>query len=256
MMNSKNCPTCGDSFKNMTAVKIHHTKTHGESIAGFEYNCAWCDNSVVKPTSQYEKAFCSDSCRDNWQSENWSGEDNPNYQGKTLTLSCNYCGSEFERLESQTNLNRGKYCSQSCKGKDKTGSDSPVWNSREIKCEECGEKFYAKKSRDSARFCSYDCHHDSMDKGERVRYGKGWIEIRRQVRERANHECEICGLSCEGSHHHVHHIIPVREFDEPENAHYNENLTLLCNTHHPEMENISVDKQSEMLNRNPVQFRP
>lgn len=183
------CPKDGCSYESSkTGVKIHYKKKHGESIAGFKYSCAWCGESVVKTSSQYEKAFCSSSCEDSWQSKNWSGENNPNYQGKTLTLSCNYCGSEFKRHESQTKSNRGRYCSKSCKAKDKTGKESPAW--KEINAE-------------SERFTTFE---------------------RGQILNRDDYTCQECNATSKALH--AHHIKPSS--DNPELAHDIENGITLC----------------------------
>lgn len=182
------CPTCDRKFDSDKAVKIHHTKSHGESIAGFEYNCAWCGNKVIKNNDVYEKAFCSDDCRDRWQSENFSGKGNPNYQNAQKRVVCNFCNKEFYRPESQLKGELGKYCSHSCKGKDKTGEDSPVW--KDINSET--EKFTKQE--------------------------------RRKILERDEYTCQDCGK--ENENFNAHHIIPTSESEEK--AHDIDNGVTLC----------------------------
>lgn len=249
---SSNCPTCNKEYKNLTAVKIHHTKTHGKSIAGFEYDCAWCGNTVIKNNTTYEKAFCSNSCRDNWQSDNWSGENNPNFKDSIRELTCNYCGDTFKRYPSQAKNGRGKFCSMSCSQKDKSGENAPNYQQVECVCQECGESFSVRKYRkDDARFCSYSCHYDYMDEGASVYYGDMWDEVADEMREKADNKCQICGTEGEKKLP-VHHIIRVREFDNPNDAHFEENLVVLCQSHHMKMEFRPFEEQCERLNKYPA----
>jgi endogenous inhibitor of DNA gyrase (YacG/DUF329 family) len=185
------CPTCGrEDFKNLTAVKIHHTKSHGESIAGFEYDCSWCGDTVVRNTTEYKKAFCSDSCRDSWQSDNWSGEDNPNFQNAKKDFKCKNCGdiyTQYEWFEGRT-----KFCSTDCLGdwrsNNWTGEDSPVW--KEVNAET--EKFTTAE--------------------------------RRQILERDNYTCQECGET--EVKLNAHHINPAASY--PKKAHDIDNGVTLC----------------------------
>lgn len=65
-------------------------------------------------------------------------------------------------------------------------------------------------------------------------YGKGWVKARRDALKRANHKCESCGLTSDqhysnwGVDLHVHHMKPVRTFDNYPEAHTQSNLKVLC----------------------------
>jgi hypothetical protein len=73
-----------------------------------------------------------------------------------------------------------------------------------------------------------------------------WEKHRKKALERDEHQCQICGLSNEehkekfGRGIHVHHIIPIRIFEDPEDANGLNNLITLCQPHHNEWEGIPV----------------
>lgn len=62
---------------------------------------------------------------------------------------------------------------------------------------------------------------------------KQWKSARRAVIARDDGRCQACGVE-DGLH--VHHIEPVRNFPDPNDAHYLENLVTLCSTCHPSWE--------------------
>lgn len=63
------CPTCGEVFSNDHGMKIHHSRKHGESIAGISVNCAVCGQKVTRRPYRIEngrKNFCSDECTEEY----------------------------------------------------------------------------------------------------------------------------------------------------------------------------------------------
>jgi DEAD/DEAH box helicase domain-containing protein len=65
-------------------------------------------------------------------------------------------------------------------------------------------------------------------KNDQNDYGPNWIRIRRLVRSRDQFTCQVCGLVEQGQAHHVHHITPFRNFQNPDQANRLENLITLC----------------------------
>ena len=70
-------------------------------------------------------------------------------------------------------------------------------------------------------------------------YGPGWQKRRAEVRLRDGYRCQVCGAAEGEREHDVHHITPLRTFQEPsgmvsyERANRMENLITLCpNCHH------------------------
>lgn len=68
---------------------------------------------------------------------------------------------------------------------------------------------------------------------DRRDYGNTWEEKREEALERDGYECRICGKSQSVKYPlHVHHVVKVKKFDDPDNAHTRDNLITLCKTHH------------------------
>ncbi|MDZ4181295.1 MAG: DEAD/DEAH box helicase [Candidatus Cloacimonadaceae bacterium] len=59
-------------------------------------------------------------------------------------------------------------------------------------------------------------------------YGKGWKALCATIRARDNYRCRNCGIPEAEKPHDVHHIIPFRRFDSPEEANAPANLSTLC----------------------------
>ena len=68
--------------------------------------CLQCGKPVLHPKGRREKKFCSDRCRMDW----WNSHQNAVNRKAYYTLTCEYCGKEFE---SYGNKNR-KYCCRTC----------------------------------------------------------------------------------------------------------------------------------------------
>jgi len=58
-----------------------------------------------------------------------------------------------------------------------------------------------------------------------ISYGPGWNKLADSIRERDGHRCRNCGAAGELD---VHHIIPFRRFDDPDEANDPDNLVSLC----------------------------
>lgn len=212
------CPTCGNQFKSSQGMKTHHTKVHGESIAGFETDCDNCGNVVIKEERKDTKgiSFCNKECFDEWQIKSGfnEGENHPRWKGgHTEDKVCKMCGNLFKAQSSESE--KRVTCSYECMGKLKsirqTGEDNPNWRG--------GNPDY---------------------------YGKDWPQQRTQARDKYDDICQNCGKESDEAIP-VHHIIPVREFDNPNNAHYQDNLTQVCWTCHQKVEQLSESEQREKL---------
>jgi len=80
-------------------------------------------------------------------------------------------------------------------------------------------------------------------------YGENWLVQREKALERDDYECRVCGLTNEkhqAAHDqslHVHHIQPLRTFDEAEEANNIENLVVLCQSCHKQWEGIPLQPE-------------
>lgn len=63
--NAAECPTCEDEFSTERGMKIHHTRVHGESIAGTTVVCKNCDSKFQKTPCRADRVdehYCSQNC--------------------------------------------------------------------------------------------------------------------------------------------------------------------------------------------------
>jgi len=132
------------------------------------------------------------------------GENNPSWVDNTIMITCDYCGEETERITSNLTGER-TFCSPDCSNKWK----SEYW---------VGE-------------------NNPLYRGGPQNYGQGWNAAREKALGRDGHTCQDCGAT---EHLHVHHIQPVRSFNNPSDAHYLENLRTLCRSCHRKWEGIPV----------------
>ena len=71
---SHTCPTCGREFENRCGLGVHHSQSHDERLPNRE--CDLCDEPFY---CEYEKRYCSESCRN--EAVSYEGAANPNYSG-------------------------------------------------------------------------------------------------------------------------------------------------------------------------------
>jgi len=177
----------------------------------------------------------------------------------TVTVECDNCGSTFERYPSK--VKDRNFCDESCYGKWKkesvSGENNPKWKEYvEKSCTVCEEAFSVKPSEaDNRVTCSYECaavwFSDSFSGEGNPRwsggydsyYGTEWHDCRRLMLE-MHESCQNCGST---EDLHVHHIQPVRTYDDPTNAHHPENLAVVCQQCHPTVEAMEASEQKEMF---------
>lgn len=176
-------------------------------------NCSTCgDEKEIYPSRTHRNNhFCSMDCRSEWQSENWVGE--AHHQYERAEVECEYCGASIEKHISQVENHDYTFCDDNCcsewKSLHTTGSDNPNWA------------------------------------GGSLNYGETWFRMRRKVRDRDENECQVCGLDEAELNKKpaVHHIKPVRSFDEPDDAHFLENMVQVCQPCHMKVEQLPEAEQ-------------
>ena len=223
------CPTCGKSLTTERGMRQHHTKVHDEPLPN--RTCKGCGTEFYDPKSRRE--YC-----ENCYSER--GRENGNWKDAKERTECERCGSEFEYYPSNKD---GVYCSECVERADEflgtpsyAGEEFPRV---ECECEQCGTAFTVLKStlkREPCRFCSRDCLYEWMSaelyEGECPEnvYRGEWWSVRREARQRDKSECQICGKDEDdiGRKPDVHHITPIRKFEDPQDAHRLDNVITLC----------------------------
>jgi len=242
------CPTCDRDFANINAMRGHHTKVHGEHLDN--RTCKICGESFYDSKSQLKTC---ENCE-------VKGKNHPSYKSAKEETQCNICGKEFSYYPSSK---KGMYCSQCVKEENwqetpkMIGSDNPRWKGgiskkTERRCSYCNEKIKLTRIRASKDnvFCNPQCcgkwksenifgeKHHHWKGGGNTEYGKGWTETKRKALERDFYTCQRCFESKDDKNYvvDVHHIKPVRTFDNPEDAHYLENVVTLCRPCHRRVE--------------------
>lgn len=237
-----NCPECEEEFKNERGVRTHYSMVHSGNLDNNE--CNKCSKPFYsKDTS---KKYC-DNCF------SFEGEMNPNYKDSKLTSDCYLCGSSFEYYPSSKD---GIYCSDCQKSRPwVTSEDAPEPpnndKSIELNCDFCDKDIVKPPSEiNKYNFCSINCMgnfrserytgsgHPNWEENYPNRYTGDWLEVKNSALKRDNHRCQKCGKEKEeiGQEPDVHHITPVKEFDDQNEAHKLSNVICLCRSCHMEEE--------------------
>lgn len=242
-MSEQTCPTCSKSLATEQGMRQHHTKVHGIPLPN--RTCGECDEMFYDPKAR--RVYCDDCYTG-------AGEQNGNWQNAAETTDCRRCDTEFEYYPSNKD---GVFCSDCVERMNEfigtPSHEGKVTEKVTTPCEQCGAAITVRKSKrnyGSGRFCSRPClaewqsenwrgeGHPAWDGGwndERIR---NWTKVKRQTLERDNHRCQNCEASVEdlGQEPDIHHIVPLREFDDPTRAHTLDNLIALCRACHMRIE--------------------
>lgn len=148
------CPTCGEAFGSENAAKVHHTKAHGESIAGIEVVCDNCDETFRQSRSQAQENnhhFCDEACMGEWKTKNATGDANPNWSGGKVTVKCANCDDPLQRKRNKVERRQRHFCDNHCQGEWRsehlTGDDHWMWERVDVNCSHCGKTLQRKPSR-------------------------------------------------------------------------------------------------------------
>lgn len=242
------CPTCGKSLSTKQGMRQHHTKVHGEALDN--RICKGCEGEFYDPKAR--KKYC-EKCDSN------VGKHNGNYQNATETTKCEVCGDNFEYYPSNKD---GRYC-ESCLGAtDGLLPENPAESDERIEteCPNCHAVSKVLESRLEQNkygiFCDLSCYGDWLSEnivgenhhqweGGSIAYGQDWWQLRRAALERDDYKCQRCGSNADeiGRNPDVHHIEPVRSYDDPSNAHRLDNVICLCRSCHRHVEQNEGEHQ-------------
>ena len=216
------CPDCNREFDSKMGLMVHHGKIHDGSLSGVTVRCSHC--GTEKTTHPYrakeqEHHFCDFQCKGEWQSDNRSGEQHPNWN--PYHTECEICGTSYTVVQSSAETTR--FCSNECQMKalsklhrGKIGSDHQNWRG--------GVSTYIALRRCLGPRC--------------------WQYIAEQYRESVGCLCEWCGSPSPGDRSlDVHHIVPMRTGG----THHTDNLMALCRSCHSTIERFTDRLFNEVL---------
>lgn len=122
------CDYCGKKFSrkyNAAIKKQTHfcTDICGNRFVGKQRSnkgivykqCAFCNKKYKIKKSLFESSrFCSRKCKGDYESENKSGANNPNYV-KRYTISCGWCGKTLKRTAAYLKSRNMNFCNKDCR---------------------------------------------------------------------------------------------------------------------------------------------
>lgn len=241
------CPTCGRSFSSGRGMRQHHTKMHDVRLPN--RTCSDCGVEFYDSDARLE--YCP-TCNPN------SGKNNGNWQNAKVRVECERCGSEFGYYPSNK---KGVYCPTCVSEADEFLGDHYV-EVHDIarlqrECDFCGidiSVLVSERESGAGRFCSRECLSNWMSENRRGKdhhhwlpgdstYTGQWWEARRTALERDDYQCQYCGKTAEeiGRNPDVHHITPLRSFENPHEAHEIGNLISLCRSCHRRVESGIIE---------------
>jgi hypothetical protein len=187
--------------------------------------CEWCGEEVRRMLAEvenYQRHFCGDKdCQAKWQSENWIGENSPNWQGGPVEVECSWCGEDLRVKKAIFRMCEDHFCpGGECYAEFRSvhwaGEGGPNWQG-----------------------------------GYEGDYGPKWTKQRNLARIRDEYSCQSCAVS-EGTHSllfgyglDVHHKVPFKNFEESSTANELSNLLTLCRRCHLAVEKHDVEPGEE-----------
>ena len=254
------CDWCGESFEEYQSRIEEYENNFCSRDCSNEHkrkdqlvtNCSWCGDTVRVPEchqdsmgdAEINNHFCDKDCESDFKSEHLTGEDNPNWDGGKETVVCEECDDEYKVKPSV--VSESKFCSVDCFNENQTTDDVTK------QCVQCGtnvtRKPYEFKTENAT--CSDECLSQYLSEirrgeenpawvgGKAIHYGSNWNMERRKALEEAEYECKLCSMTRDehyetyGIDLDVHHRIPLRSFDEPERANFQDNLVVACRECH------------------------
>ena len=218
------CEHCGNDFYDDAGLRHHICTQHPEVC---DHSCPSCDRVFL--TKRAMRCHHSQS-----HGESLRG----------VVFECHVCGVTDTKEPHHYNEDSPNYCSHDCMSEHL--SEKVV-----VQCEVCGETEERSPSAvKEENYCSQSCYYEdntgennpNYKWGKNREYGETWWRQRRKARKRDDLECQICGRgeSEIGRKPDVHHIIPIRKFDDPDDANELDNLICLCPEHHLEWEGIPL----------------
>jgi hypothetical protein len=232
-----------------------------------EYECDECGATFERYPSQVrgENQFCSKDCQNGWQKGRDAPEDhNFRKNGKT-EYECDYCGEVNKDYPSIVAKGENNFCDKDCAGayRSEQGVDEShnfykggpaivncAWCDAELERRPCkldrSEKFFCGDGDCEGKYKSKHVtgeYHPNWKGGYVEYYGSNWNRQRRKALARDNYECQVCGDGKDklGRNPDVHHIVPVKTFENREAANVLGNLITLCRTHHERAERGKIE---------------
>lgn len=263
-----NCPYCGQKCENRRGLKSHSSQAHSrppfdkDDLAGFLRELA--DELGEKPTirdlpgTKYSRTDIL-KLFETWnEAVEYAGFE-PN-TSREPGLGRGHTGSVYGSLDGL----KSAFKERVAEFVERNGHPPSRMDWAGLESTPCGSEIIRKRLFDSwneaIRAAGFEPKVGAIDerfkeKNPRykdgssiggVSYGRNWEEQRQRCLERDNYECRSCGLTQEehkekhGFGLDVHHVVPLRKFDDPKDANSLGNLVAACRTCHRQYEGLPV----------------
>lgn len=205
----------------------------GRSVRTCSKSCASKLAIISQKKIELPCKICGTTTQINQSARNLPVYCSPNCRKKKHHIKCVICEKMF-----YTSHHDSKTCSKPCACK--------LVSQKIVKytCSSCKEVYERPSSlvrTKTNNFCSRKCASKHFSIGRlntSQRYGKDWHIIRENRLRFDHYTC----LSCMKHNSEldvrleVHHVIPIKEFEQPDDGNYKENLRTLCSTCHHKVE--------------------
>lgn len=184
-------------------MKKYNLKRNGNKNSRI-VKCANCGKNKKIKLSQYKqnknkRFFCDFKCLGEWRSKNLNGEKSHHWVSvKNKTVKCDFCGKDIIKMPANIKKYSYHFCNNKCKNK---------WLKENAIS---GEEHYNWKNGKS-----FEPYPSKFTKS-----------LKRKVKKRDNHTCQICKAKEKSTVFHVHHI------DYNKDNCSMDNLITLCNSCH------------------------
>lgn len=176
--------------------------------------CDNCGDDVERTPYQlkeYDNHFCDNDCKNEWLKSYSEGENNPNWDGGPVEITCEWCGETAEKEQRNIERDDHHFCSPSCNASYHANVEGNGFQAGEE------NPAYEGGATENPRY-----------------YGPNWQEQREKALERDDHQCTECGSE---ELLVVHHINGRDEFDTTEPGWWQEanvldNLKTMCRSCH------------------------
>lgn len=228
---SLKCLICNNNFETPDTTRGRLKRTCSKSCAS---KLAYKKQQIIKPCCRCNKETLT--------SQSVINGNLPIYCNNCKNLRyekvCVICNKKFFASHNDTFL-----CSTDCKTKYNQN------NKINIFCDYCGKQYEQAKFNiydGKAHYCSTKCNQNAYASKHRFRYGKTWYKWVKQIKERDNYSCLACGCN---DNLEVHHFIKLTNFNEPDDAHFDNNLGTFCHNCHILIENLNFKSLKDFNER-------
>jgi len=244
------CKHCSRSFVAYSGKRVYCSFTcKKENLqATTTTKCPTCRTEFVYHRC-WPRKYCSLACAGRAYAVN---------QVNKITVKCDQCGVEIQRVPSRVTAYKNHFCGNTCAIEFRKGLRTGVPNIKNrgprpkrqrrivCACKECGKTFEIKMSHASkeGKYCSRRCKgiaqsreqkgmNSSLWRGgskKKIDYGPNWKAQRRNARRRDGYACRRCGKTEQeiGCQLHVHHTKPFRFFGSANYRDANRLSNLAC----------------------------